>query len=340
MAKINIPFNNSTYSIEESALAAATAALKKHLSETMGGSGATINFGGIPYNIDSTKLQAATNTFIADLGKISGTGSKVVVNGQEYNIGTDKIASAVANLHTAFGALQSGGNETVEPEVIFPEQTLNGFEGGGLGYSLGLPETFNLVAGETYSVQWGENMYTGLMAYEAQIDGAPCVYIGDGSGLGYAGNNEMFAIISFDGYELLASYVPISSQNVAIYKGIYGENTNAERVVLSERTLTFAYDERYQMNGSAISTDCVLYLVPSKEYKVVWGDAEYNLTATEYNRENGDDAVIIILGNPSFVNPEYQDNGMPFAIADIPLLNGSVCTTNEEITQKKVAIYA
>lgn len=123
MAKINVSFNNKNYKIDESALSSASAALKSHLSTVMNGTDAIIKLGGATYSIDSTKLSAATNAFVADLGKISGTGSKVVVNGQEYNIGTDKIASAVADLKTVLGILESGGGEQPDDSnSIFPIQ--------------------------------------------------------------------------------------------------------------------------------------------------------------------------------------------------------------------------
>ena len=72
MAKINVNFNNKTYSIDESALQNATDALKSHLSTVMNGSGASIKLGGVSYNIDSTKLSAATNSFVSHLGTIAG----------------------------------------------------------------------------------------------------------------------------------------------------------------------------------------------------------------------------------------------------------------------------
>ena len=65
MAKIKIPFNNTDYSIDESALSSATENLKSHLQTVMNGTGAVINFGGVSYNVDQTKLSEATNNFVA-----------------------------------------------------------------------------------------------------------------------------------------------------------------------------------------------------------------------------------------------------------------------------------
>lgn len=109
MAKINIPFNDKNYSVDESALSAASAALKSHLQTSMNGSGAVINLDGVSYNVDSTKLSAATNAFVSHLGTIVGNGCKVVVNGVEYSVDSEKVASTIAELHTAFGNL---GNST------------------------------------------------------------------------------------------------------------------------------------------------------------------------------------------------------------------------------------
>ena len=107
MAKINIPFNDKEYSVDESVLSAATAELKTHLSTVMNGTGSVINLGGVPY-IDSTKLTAATNAFVSHLGTVAGNGHKVVVNGVEYNIDSAKMAGAIADLHNVLGGLQSG----------------------------------------------------------------------------------------------------------------------------------------------------------------------------------------------------------------------------------------
>ena len=103
MAKIDVNFNNNVYSVDESTFAPASAELKSHLSTVMSGTGATINFGGISYNVDSEKLLAATNSFIAHLGTIHGVGSKVVINGVEYVIDSDKVANAVYQIERVLG---------------------------------------------------------------------------------------------------------------------------------------------------------------------------------------------------------------------------------------------
>ena len=128
MAKTNIVFNNTSYSIEEASLSAATADLRAHLSNTMNGSGAVIDFGGTSYNVDSAKLTAATNEFVSHLGTIAGSGHKVMVNGVEYGIDSAKVANATASLQTAFGNLASGSTPT--PDVPTEER----LEGDGAEY--------------------------------------------------------------------------------------------------------------------------------------------------------------------------------------------------------------
>ena len=108
MAKINILFDNKNYQIDEKSLSNATSKLQSHLSDTMNGSGETINFGGQDYSIDAAKLQSSRNDFVYHLGGIAGNGYKVVVDGVEYSVDSEKVADAVSILHTTLGNLQSG----------------------------------------------------------------------------------------------------------------------------------------------------------------------------------------------------------------------------------------
>lgn len=110
MAKINIPFDNTNYSVDEASLAAATTALKSHLSTVMNGAGATITLDGTAYGVDSAKLSAATNAFVSHLGTIAGTGKKVIVGGVEYSVDAAKMAATITDMHTALSGLQSGGS--------------------------------------------------------------------------------------------------------------------------------------------------------------------------------------------------------------------------------------
>lgn len=105
MAKIIL--NNKEYQINDATLAPAIADLKSHLSTVMNGTGATINFGGAAYGIDSTKLSTATNAFVTHLGTIAGSGSKVKVGEVEYGISSDKVAGAVSELEIILRQLHS-----------------------------------------------------------------------------------------------------------------------------------------------------------------------------------------------------------------------------------------
>ena len=111
MAKTNIKFNNTTYSVDESVLAPAKTELQTHLSTVMNGTGATISLGGTEYSVDSTKLSTAMNSFISYLGTIEGNGSKVVVNGTEYSIDSTKLTSAISEIEAVLGGT---GEERLE----------------------------------------------------------------------------------------------------------------------------------------------------------------------------------------------------------------------------------
>ena len=128
MAKIDIIFNNSNYTIDESALQNATDALKSHLSTVMSGSGAKITIGGTTYNVDATKLATATNAFVAHLGTISGNGYKVVVGGAEYSVDSSKMTGAIGELETVLGGLNSGGNGGWPYEPITWDGNKDGLE--------------------------------------------------------------------------------------------------------------------------------------------------------------------------------------------------------------------
>ena len=110
MAKII--FNNKNYEIDPASLSESIANLESHLSTVMNGSGAAISLGGLSYNVDSTKLSNATNTFVTHLGTIAGNGTKVVVNGVVYNVDSTKTSGAVADLETVLGGLNAGGGDT------------------------------------------------------------------------------------------------------------------------------------------------------------------------------------------------------------------------------------
>ncbi len=123
MAKIKIKFNNKEFQLDDATLAPATAELKSHFSTVMNGEGAVINLGGTAYNVDSTKLSTATNSFITHLGTITGNGSKVTIGGIEYGIDSSKVAGAVAEMEGALSNL--GGSTETDKAAVLDEATLD-----------------------------------------------------------------------------------------------------------------------------------------------------------------------------------------------------------------------
>ena len=115
MATKIISFNGVDYEIDESSLSDSIAELREYFSTTMSGSGATINFGEVTYNVDSTKLTTTMNDFVSHLGTIAGNGTKVIINGVEYAIDSTKVASAVSELEIVLRGLESGAMPD-EPE--------------------------------------------------------------------------------------------------------------------------------------------------------------------------------------------------------------------------------
>ena len=136
MSTINLLFNGTEYSIDESAVSPAIADLKEHLTSNMSGSGATINFDGVSYNVDSTKLSAAVTNFVRHLGLINGNGIKVVIGGTEYSVDSTELTDTISSMQTAFDELQSGGGEVLVPSEGL-EFTSNG---DGTCYVAGIGE--------------------------------------------------------------------------------------------------------------------------------------------------------------------------------------------------------
>ena len=116
MSNINISFNNKDYSIDPLVLAIVAQQLKQYLLNTISGTGAVVNFGGVSYNVDPVKLQNATNDFISGIENISGSGTKIVINGVEYSVDSNKLSAAVTEIHSVLGDLNSDGED--EEDVL------------------------------------------------------------------------------------------------------------------------------------------------------------------------------------------------------------------------------
>lgn len=104
MAKIIL--NNKEYNVDDAMLASISNELKNHFTNVVNGSGATIEFGGATYSIDSTKLLTATSDVVAHLDTIAGNGAKVTIGGVEYNVDSNKVASAVTELEDTLDSLK------------------------------------------------------------------------------------------------------------------------------------------------------------------------------------------------------------------------------------------
>lgn len=109
------------------------------------------------------------------------------------------------------------------------------------------------------------------------------------------------------------------------YKFIFKEN------------LEFTSDINNEQWSSVLTQDSLLGITNGKTYKVKWGSDEFELTAISVYNQKG--LVYTLIGNMSYLDEDLDNNGLPFVIADIPLLNACGCVTRDETTTKIVAIY-
>ena len=123
MAKINIVFDNIKYSIDDAAFATAKAEIQQHLSTAMSGYGSIINFGGISYSIDSSKLSDVVNTIVSHFETATGIGTKIIIGGIEYSADTAKINDGVSSLKVSLDNL--GDAEVVNAIIVLDEAILD-----------------------------------------------------------------------------------------------------------------------------------------------------------------------------------------------------------------------
>lgn len=183
MAKINILFNETNYNFNEESLSNYASLIKSHITNNMSGSGATIDFDGVSYNIDSAKLSTFKNDFISYLGTISGNGSKVSVNGVQYNIDSTKLANAISELDVVFGNLNSEveGNVTILPPTTLPFQE---DENTGL-YTFEASENFEFIKGKQYTI-----IFDGV-AYKCTVHSFEFDLEGEITEILYTGNGDL-----------------------------------------------------------------------------------------------------------------------------------------------------
>ena len=118
MSKLNIKFNDKSFELDEVALSDAKSSLKEHLLSTMSGSGATIEFDGVEYSVDATKLSIAEDGFASYLDTLTseapaeevleGTGSEY------YTLAPTALTFRSTEPLAEFQEVQVNG-ETVDP---------------------------------------------------------------------------------------------------------------------------------------------------------------------------------------------------------------------------------
>ena len=121
-----IYFNGKSFEIPEAALGVASGALRNHLSSVMNGSGATINFGGTAYGIDSTKLATATSKFVSHLGTVAGSGYKVKVGDVEFGVDSTKVAGAFDSFNAVLNDLVASGGATLGFPIVWNSMEVMG----------------------------------------------------------------------------------------------------------------------------------------------------------------------------------------------------------------------
>lgn len=265
MANINILFDNKNYNIDESAFSSASAKLKNHLSTIMNGSGAVINIGGIPYNVDSAKLTTAMNAFTTHLGTISGSGSKLVVNGVQYNINSAKLSDAITELHNVLGGLHSDGGETTTSIAYGCKYRLNGVQSNGyvVMHENGTLKSYNIDDTLESSI---------TVQYVISNDGKTSVNV-DGAEVGY---------VTADGKTF---YMFMGEENgERIYYPFYLEESDNEdeqrEVILAEQVVEEFLEEEQGLYGAYMINNLDLFEI-GRTYIVNWDGTEYRYEAVE-----------------------------------------------------------
>lgn len=205
----------------------------------------------------------------------------------------------------------------------------------------GMVTNLLLIPGETYQIMWDDVGYTSTAA-EVPFDGMTVVAIGDlGLALGAPTGEYPFLIGALPDGSLGYAFTTesgVTSHSLVIYREGEDEPANdGYKTILSERSFDFSFSEESQTWGCTIVSGSLLGLKSGKAYKVIWGNKEYKTAAVTVNEANSE-AAYVLVGNPALVDMG-TDNDLPFAIADIPILNGCACTTKDEGDTRTIAIY-
>lgn len=247
MAKTNIVFNNTNYTIDDSSLSAASATLRTHLSTVMNGTGAVINLGGTSYNIDSTKLSAATNAFVSHLGTVAGGGYKVMVGGVEYGVDSGKMTRAVAEIEAVLGAFQEElgtpiyysslssaiGDTTYTGDADANSAKVNVYTNTETGHKTVLLRE-DIMLTETLNV--GDNITLWLNGYEIVSAITPAIKT-TGSNVIIDGNNAGSSITVNAPVDSTATVFNVQSGKLTVNGGIYtasASGTGATAIELAD----------------------------------------------------------------------------------------------------------
>lgn len=196
--------------------------------------------------------------------------------------------------------------------VIFSGNPLSGFIlDANYGY-LTVKENpdFSLVSGETYTVVWDDGAYENVTAYDATIPGVGTfVAIGNGTALGYQGNNEPFVIaVNSEQAYFLAFTDGASSHLVSISKIDTTENHVTEIRIASE---DFVWNE--QFGAYTATVEKAWSLIEGASYQMIVNGASYDL-AVAYDITSLIGMSMIAVGNLSIL--ELPGNDAPCIVGD------------------------
>lgn len=269
MSKLNINFNDKNYSFDADALSEAKSAIKSHLLSTMAGTGATIEFDGVEYSLDVTKLSAAENNFAAYLDTISGeapTDERLEGDGSEYyTLAPTALSFRSTAPLNEFNEVQING-VTVDPSnytleegstiVTFPVEylrTLNvgNYEVAVASNSKTVKGNFTVAApdlnehGFYYNQPYSANlpMFGGIIALFVREDNTYDIIT--------VGRNPDTGEYTFDGNVIVATHPMLGTLHCTISsdgKSIYCAETGADFVLSNDISIVSDEDYIYMLN--------------------------------------------------------------------------------------------
>lgn len=222
--------------------------------------------------------------------------------------------------------------ESGDTEILSNDQIVRiDDDGDGTVDGIGLPIDLELVAGDTYIINYNGTDYTCVGQDASALVGAPCVCLGDLSSEGLAGNGEPFAImwcptmLSANGVSgqvmpvdgVVPESLSIKSTAATIHhipskyiKDMYYEEAGAG-VVLPETTISFTDGEG--------ELPIAIPLIADHIYTVMWNGVAYDCVAQASSIQG---VTIATLGYSNMFGG--VDNGEPFFVATVPIMGASV----------------